>query len=106
MSSIGVIDVQLLECNRIGKPRRDGYRLLRVKFSTNSKKRECLQKSKCLRNKSQYVNVFIKPDLTPSQQKKDWELRMELKARRANNENVMISRGKIQTRSDTTDFHQ
>lgn len=95
MTTLDISDAHLLACNRIGKPKRDGHRILKVKFANHQERSLCLRKSKLLKN-TEFRNVFIKPDLTPYQQAMEWELRNELKARRANNEDVVLLHGRIQ----------
>ena len=55
--------------------------------------------SKNLRKSSTYRGVFINPDLTLKQRKKDKELREELKVRREAREDVIIYRNQIVERN-------
>ena len=57
-------------------------------------KREILGKAKLL--KASKYSIYINPDLTPDQRKRDSELRKALKTRRANGEsNLIIRKGEI-----------
>ena len=81
---------------RIGGKRSDGKpRLLKITFQELVVKREILGKAKLLKA-SKYSNIYINPDLTPDQRKRDSELRKALKTRRANGEsNLIIRKGEI-----------
>lgn len=97
VTTLNISDVKLVGCSRIGKPRRDGHRILRVKLESREKRLQCLRKSMSLKH-TRFRNVFIKADLTPYQQAQEWEMREELKARRAKGEDVVFLHGKIQKR--------
>ena len=88
------LDCEISECRRIGKPNRNGSRILRVDLSSLNSKSVLLRRSKTLKN-SPFHNVFIKPDLTPMQQRIDSSLRKELKERRDKGEDVVLYKGQI-----------
>ena len=75
-------------------------RPLKVMFSDIKKKRDILSAAKTLRQSEDAIanKLYINPDLTPEQRKKDQILREEMWRRRScNNENVIIRRGEIVT---------
>ena len=95
------MDMELAESDikdaiRIGSKRSDDRkRLLKVTLHQLAVKREILGKAKLLKS-SKYGHIYINPDLTPDQRKRDSELRKVLKDRRANGEsNLVIRRGEI-----------
>ena len=55
-----------------------------------------------LRNSQEYHNIYISPDRTPEEQRRDKEIRDEVKRRRANGESVEIRRGRIVPRMEAT----
>lgn len=75
---------------RIGKMTSSKPRLLKVTCRDTESKRVLLSKSKDLRKKDQYKNVYINPDMTPLQQAQNRRLREELRARRNLGEDVTI----------------
>ena len=81
---------------RLGKVKESGKpRLLRVTLGNIRLKREILGKAKLLKS-GKNKNIYINPDLTPVQRKKDYELRKELKQRKDCGErNIRISKGEI-----------
>lgn len=109
---IGEIDVdvaqstQYLQVHRLGRPRMDKPRPLRVSGFTVGQKAQVLRSAKSLRNRDGYKDIFINPDLTPHQQREANALRAELKQRRGNGENdLVIHSGKIIPRSQLSNFH-
>ena len=88
------IENEIIDIIRLGKEKDSGKaRLLRVTLSNIQLKREILGKAKLLRN-GKNRNIFINPDLTFAQA--DYELRCELKDRKANGESdIKIVRGSI-----------
>ena len=80
---------------RIGKNNSSGPRLLKVICRDSDSKRSLLRKSKDLRDSTKYKNVYINPDLTPTQQRENKRLRQELRARRDRGEDVVIRRGQV-----------
>ena len=90
--------------SRIGKPRKDGKRLLRVEFHDFSWKLATLRNAKRLRT-SAWRDVYINPDRTQLQQAEEKQLREELSERRAKGEQVYIYRGKIVSKSPSQNFH-
>ena len=92
-------DVVLTSCSRIGKIEDGKTRPLRVNVKSTSDKFQLISRSKQLKNSS-FSRVFIKPDLTPSQQLTDRRLRQELRERRSRNEDVILYRGKVIKKTD------
>ena len=84
-----------VETKRLGKVRDNGIQLLRVKM-TVEKKREILDNAKKL-SLSDLRNVYVSRDRTPEEQKLDYELRVQLRTKRAENpdKTFFIRRGKI-----------
>ncbi len=90
---------------RIGKVTSSKPRLLKVICRDTESKRALLSKSKDLRNKAQYRNVFLNPDMTPLQQALNKRLREELRARRNLGEDVTIRHGKVVIKTSGQNFH-
>lgn len=93
---IGVnLDGVKLELERIGKVQENGNQLLRVRMSAD-KKRELLSGARNLA-RGNFKDVFIRPDRTPAEQKADFELRKELKAKKSEHPGTpwVIQRGKV-----------
>lgn len=68
------------------------------------KKQEILRRSRELRKSDQYKRVYINADLTPMQRQKQREMQIKLQHRRTRGEDVIIYRGKVQSR-DQAHFH-
>ena len=97
-------DVKVLNIWRIGKRRSDGKKLLKVEFSSEEEKQRVLRKARSLRHKSNYKTVFINPDRTITQQTEFRLLREELKRRKDNGEDVIISKHKVVAKSNLQHF--
>ena len=80
---------------RIGRPKDNGVRPLRIICASMTMKNKILRASTSLKDKEQYRAVFIHPDWTPMQQVGDKKLRAELKRRKEAGEDVIVRRGKI-----------
>lgn len=91
--------------SRIGKPSKNGHRLLKVSLRDHDLQQAILRKAKQLRNSDIYRGTFINPDLTPSQRFEKTNLSEELKRRKNAGEDVMIWKGKIVQKSQFQDFH-
>ena len=82
---------------RIGK-KTDRPRLIKVTLSSKEEKINILRSRRNLRNKvySTHINkVFITPDLTPLQQRRNKQLRIELAELNKTNKYYMIKQGRI-----------
>ena len=96
---------RIVDCRRLGLKKRDSRneelpRPLKVQFVDIKVKRDVLSRAKDLRQSQNLVakKVFINPDLTEAQRKRDSLLRDEMWTRRTEkNENVIIRRGEIVT---------
>ena len=80
---------------RIGRINSSKPRLLKVVCATAEFKRSLLLKAKSLRENTEYKHVYVNPDLTPSQQAQNKQLREELRRRRNLGEEVIIRHGAI-----------
>ena len=96
----------LVSVERIGKPRRQGSndaqspkgpRPIRIRLRSNEIRNEILKRAKTLRGQNDYDAVYITPDLTVEQQRKDKDLRDKLKTFREQfgKEGVKIQSGKV-----------
>jgi len=94
---MGIDDFEPEEVFRIGIIRNSKPRLIRFKCSEIKEKYSFLRESRMLRNVPRFQGVYINPDLTAAQRKRDAELRKELKARREAGEKVKIRQGRIVT---------
>jgi len=96
----------LVSVERIGKPRKQGSndaqspkgpRPIRIRLRSNEIRIEILKRAKTLRGQDEYDAVYITPDLTLEQQRKDKDLRDKLKSFREQfgKEGVKIQSGKV-----------
>ena len=93
---LGLEDVAVESTIRLGKREEEKTRLLRVTVESVKVKRSILQKAKKLRESEKWKSVFITPDLSPKERKRNKELRDELKRRTdEGEEDLVIRRGKI-----------
>lgn len=101
---LGASDVNIVSTTRVPKFKRQGdtyNRKLVVKLGSVNQKHKILRIAKRLRDKEDWQGVYINPDLTVKERKKDYELRSELKRRREGGEtNLILSRGRIVTKSN------
>lgn len=104
---LDVEDIEIDECeiSRVGRLDSDRPRLLRFKCDDADARRQLLKNSKNLRKSHQFQNVYINPDLTHFQRKRNTELRKEVKRRREGGENVGIRRGRIVDLNQNSNFH-
>ena len=95
-------EVSISETKRVGNSTENRPKLLIVKLANFQCKQKILQNAPKLRNFTP-VNSTLKVYISPDQTKKQCEfqkiLRDELKARRANGEDVVISKNKIVNRT-------
>ena len=68
---------------------------MRVVCVDAANKFEILRNSKCLRDSDEFKGIYINPDQTQLQRMEAYNLRQELKQRRAAGEDVLIRRGEI-----------
>ena len=75
-----------VQTKRVGAARQDETQLLRVTLS-QEKRAELLRKARDLKTSAAFSGVFIQPDWTPEEQKLQFQLRQELRAKRTENPN-------------------
>lgn len=99
-------DSEIETVRRLGKPdtNRGGKRPLLVKLKTLDQKMKLVHRARLLRNTSIFKSVYVNPDLTPLQQIKRKELLLELRKRRANGEDVVISNNKVVIKGTIQNF--
>ena len=98
------VPATITDASRLGK-RSEGPRLTKITVSTIEEKSSILRNRRNLRNKSHpshVQKVFITPDLTPSQQRKNKQLRVELAELNKSGNRYRIKNGKIILRESTT----
>lgn len=95
---------QIAQIHRIGKVGSSRPRILRIVCNDAKARQSLLRKAKNLRAMPEYANVFINPDLTPSQQREQKRLREELKRRKNLGEDVIIRHGKVASRTVVQNF--
>ena len=88
---------------RVGTSANGRKRVPVVRLQDESTKWELVRMARELRNSGQYSNIYISPDRTPEEQRRDKALRDELKRRRADGEAVEIRRGRIVPKMGGTD---
>ena len=101
-----VLEVEGVEINRIERiklPQREGSdktKIMIVKTGSFYQKQKVLRNAKKLGGKGPWHKVFINKDMTKAEREQDFELRKELKERRAHGEkNLVIRRGEIVTKN-------
>ena len=86
---------------RVGKPRDDRPRLMVVTLQDERDKWELLKMAKSLRYAGdRFKNIYVAPDLSPTEQEKDRNLWKELRERKEAGEDVIIYRGRVMCRTD------
>lgn len=103
-NELGVDDLEPVNMTRIGRVDPSKPRLLRFKCSSQETKRDLLRNSKKLKNCPRFQKVFVNPDLTAIQRRKDADLKAELKFRRDAGEQVTIRRGRVVNVSHDSHF--
>lgn len=99
------LNISYRSSHRLGRPRSNKPRPMRITGLDIGEKSELLRKARSLRNNSDYEGVYINPDLTPLQQHEAKLLRDELKKRRENGHHDLIIRnGKIVSKSVSSNF--
>ena len=101
---LGMENPSSCRVSRIGKPRQDRPRLLKITCPDAHTKQAILRNGKVLRKSTLYKKVFVNEDQTPMQQQQSRLLREELRTRREQGEDAVIFRGKVVKRSDLKNF--
>ena len=90
------LNVRVTKSFRVGKAVPNRHRLLIVTLESPDMKHDLLQLAPQLRKSSNWVNIYITPDLTKAEREVARKLRDDLKARRAAGEdNLTIRKGRI-----------
>ena len=97
--TIGKSEISIERVSRIGRPRNDNKRLLRVVLMDPKQRIEVLRESKLLRESPLYSRLYVKADLTRLEREVQFRLRKEVRERKMNGEDVIISRGKVVIRN-------
>lgn len=107
-AAIGIPNCPINGVSRIGALSDKKNRLLRVAVTHEEDRRYLLSNSRLLRQVESFKNIFIKPDLTPLQQKLDFKLRKELQESKSSNpeKDFIIYRGRVVERSQVQDFRK
>ena len=85
----------IVSVHRIGRPREEKPRLLKVKCKDSDFRDLLLRRAKELKRHHEHKNIFINPDRTPLEQQHHRYLLRELKLRKESNEDVVIFRNRI-----------
>ena len=95
--TIGLPNCSIKDVARIGRPKEDKKRLLRVTLTAEGDKIFILNHSMKLRRIPQFRNIFVKSDRTDFQRKIDFELRKELDSMKATypDKEFVIFKGKV-----------
>ena len=100
------INANITQCTRLGKPTAGRTQLLQVSLDSETTAKNVIRSAKSLRDspvKSISDMVYINPDLTKDQCAAQFQLRAELKRRRASGEvNLIIKNNRIVTKSSRT----
>ena len=100
------INARVTKAFRVGKKLPTKHRLLIVSMENMGVKTDILKMAYCLRQTTDYSNIYISPDLTWKEREEGKKLRAELARRReAGETNLVIRRGKItqlQTKDQVT----
>jgi septal ring factor EnvC (AmiA/AmiB activator) len=105
-NEMGLKKVNSYHVSRIGKPRQDRPRLLKVICPDVATKQTILRSGKSLRKSALYRNVFINEDRTPMQQESSRQLRADLRRRKELGEDVVIYRNRIVFRNEPQNFQK
>ena len=97
----GVLEVKNIQ--RIGRLSSNRPRLLKVELGNSSQRNAILRNVRLLR-RSSWDFVYINPDFTEKERVHNRKMRDELKARRNSGEDVVLYRGKIVPKMQTTNF--
>ena len=100
-ASLDIPDFPVTKVIRLGHSQAVKPRPLRVTCLNPEAKQNLLLNSSRLRLHAQYKQVFINHDFTKMQQDWNRRLRSELKSRRANNEDVVIRKGRVVPRDSS-----
>lgn len=106
LSYIGCPSVDIEDVRRVGRIQSNKPRLIRIVCKSVNEKFDILRKAKLLRQNAEYRNIYINPDRTIKEQKEARELRVELKERRSNGEDVVIHRNHVVQRTGIQNFHK
>lgn len=104
-ASLGVDDLKIQDCFRLGKrdSRGDKPRPVKVICDENQQRQRLIRNAYRIPQLNEdlgFRRVYIKPDLTPKEQEADRLLRQELVFRRSAGERVVLRRGRIVAHSD------
>ena len=101
------IDTTVTQCVRLGKPRAHSSQPLLATLADENDAREAIRLVKSLRDSARKEiseNVFLNPDLTKEQLTIQYNLRHELKRRKASGEtDIVIKNDRIVHRTPRTD---
>ena len=98
------VGVRFSHVRRIGSIASGKSRPICVMLSNETERRNFLSRAKQLRAMPNYRNVYINPDLTPSQREENIRLRLDLKAHRKRGDDVVIRNGKVVMRHKSENF--
>lgn len=98
-----VPETTIIHHHRLGRAT-DGKRPITLKLNSIDHRNKVLKAAFSLRNARNFSSVFIKPDLTPTQQDQRKRLLTELHNRRRNGEDVVIYRNKIVLKNSIKNF--
>ena len=101
-------EVRISEIVRVGNNTNNKPKLAIIKFENTESRRKVLKNAPKLKNYTpdgSNLKIFIAPDFTKKQQAQQKNLRDELRDRRANGENVRISRNQIVSTNRNSDPH-
>ena len=89
---------------RIGRKTNDKDRLMRIVCNNENTKELFLSKVRQRKLSDSWRGIYINPDRTKMQQQEEKALRTELLRRKGRGEEVYISRGKIMSKSNSSNF--
>ena len=105
LNEAGISNSAHYRVSRVGKPRQDRSRLMKVFCPDVKTKRMVLRNGKNLRSSFKFKSVYVNEDRTPMQQEQSRKLRAEMRRRREDGEDVVIFRSQIVQRGDVQNFH-
>ena len=96
LQALGADQGSLLSSQRLGKPREDGSsRPVKIRMVNLESKKSALSKARDLRSTRNFSQVYVKPDLTVRQQRKQKVLVDALKAANQAGNRMKIVRGRL-----------
>jgi len=87
------VNIAISKAIRLGEKTANRNRLLLVKVQDLESRHSLLKAARLLKSSQKYANIYISPDLSPTERARNRQLRQELKERREKGEEHLVIRG-------------